>query len=142
MSSEQFVLKELKQREKMLLEQLAKVREMIEAFGGDGTIEGYADIENASDFGVAPTIEDKFDIYATYDEKIIWSLRNLRKPAYVKEIVEHLRANGEVANHEALTKRVTYNASRLCRTGVLDADKRQKQYKYSIKKSAFTFVVQ
>lgn len=142
MNSEEQILRELKLREKMLLEQLATVRRSIESFGGVERIDAYASIENASDFGRSDPIIDDFDPYATYDEKILWALRKIGKPAYVKQIVDILKANGEQAELLSLNKRITYNASNLFRKGILEADKRQKQYRYSVKRSAFTFSIE
>lgn len=135
------ILIQLKQQEKLLLEQLEKIREKIGAFGGQDTINSYSDVSTFSEFGDIENV-DLFNLYATYDEKIIWTLRQLKRPLYVKEIVAHLKSSGETADLTALTKRITYNASKLYRDGVLAADKRQKQYKYSIKKSDFSFIVE
>ena len=139
MISEEEIVRQLKEKETLLLEQLTKVRMAIEAFGGK---EYKPEIHGVSNNSPAQAVvkDALYDKFATFNEKIIAALGEMKRAAYVVEIVDFLENHGEEMEHESLMRRITHNASKMYREGILEADKRRRQYRYSLSPKHFDII--
>ena len=132
------VLSELRLRRLRLKVELERVDLAIKAFENikeidplDAVIYEVEEMETSEEIAVSILM---YNPRMSTEKKILYVLERLGRPANVQDITEYLvRVDGHIKNVAALFNNVTYVASRMYKSGKIDADKEGRKNLYYLR---------